>query len=189
MHMNQLSQAKQPPMATSDEAKQSQLQFARQQGEAFERTVKEMTQHEAHGAARQAGDYLIGYAVENAEGMYHMEGGQLVWHNPTDENAHVEIVVQDGADKRFIPGLTVYATLIDQSGQEIGTHQQPFLWHPWLYHYGRNWKLPGDGDYTLRVRVEPPDFMRHDKINGRRYAQPVEVEFRNVRIKTGQKCS
>jgi hypothetical protein len=66
---------------------------------------------------------------------------------------------------------------------------QPFLWHPWLYHHGLNWKLPGDGAYIIRVLVEPPDFMRHDKINGRRYAEPVEVEFRNVQIRTGQKCS
>lgn len=187
--MAQSSEAQKPPMKSSDEANQQQLQLARQQGDAFEQTVKEMTQQEAHGAAQTAGDFLIGYAVEDAEGMYHMQRGQLVWHNPTDENAHLEIVVQDAADKRFIPGLTVYVTLIDGSGKEVGTHVQPFLWHPWLFHYGRNWKVPGDGEYTLRVRVDAPDFMRHDKENGRRYQQSVQVEFRNVRIKTGQKIS
>jgi hypothetical protein len=186
--MFQSSEAHKPPMKSSDEANQKQLQLAREQGDAFEHTVKEMTQHEAHGAAQRAGDYLIGYAVENAEGMYSMEGGRLVWHNPTDENAHLEVVVQDAADKRFIPGLTVYVTLIDGSG-ELGTHLQPFLWHPWLFHYGLNWKLPADGEYTLRIRVDAPDFMRHDKENGRRYEQAVQVEFRNVRIKTGQKIS
>ncbi len=41
--------------------------------------------------------------------------------------------------------------------------------------------MPGDDAYTLRVRIEPPDFMRHDKINGKRFAAPVEVEFRQVR--------
>ena len=187
--MTQSSETHKPPMRSSDEANRKQLQLARAQGDAFEHTVKEMTQHEAHGAAQQAGDYLIGYAVEDAEGMYVMEGGALVWHNPTDENAHLEIVVQDAADKRFIPGLAVYATLVDRQGKEIGTHRQPFLWHPWLFHYGRNWALPGDGEYTLRVRVEAPDFMRHDKENGRRYEQSVQVEFRNVRIETGRKIS
>ncbi|MCL4302561.1 MAG: iron transporter [Anaerolineae bacterium] len=98
-------------------------------------------------------------------------------------------MVRDAADGRFIPGLTVYATLLDSAGREIGTHQQPFLWHPWLYHYGRNWHVPGDGQYTLRVRVEAPDFMRHDKINGQRFATPVTVEFDGVKIETGQKIS
>lgn len=187
--MNKMSGGQKPPMKPSDEANEKQLKLARDQGEAFERTVKEMTQEEAHGDQQTADDYIIGYAVEDAEGMYHPKDGNLVWHNPTDENAHLEIVVQDARDKRFIPGLEVQATLIDESGREIGTHRQPFLWHPWLYHYGRNWKLPGDGEYTLRVRVEAPDFMRHDKTNGKRYAKPVEVEFQGVRIKTGQKKS
>ena len=51
----------------------------------------------------------------------------------------LEVAVRDVADGRFIPGLTMYATLLDHNGVEIGTHQQPFLWHSWMYHYGRNW--------------------------------------------------
>jgi uncharacterized protein involved in high-affinity Fe2+ transport len=71
----------------------------------------------------------------------------------------------------------------------MGTHQVPFLWHPWLYHYGRNWQLPGDGEYTMRVRINAPTFMRHDPENGIRYAEPVEVEFDSVKIETGVKKS
>jgi uncharacterized protein involved in high-affinity Fe2+ transport len=111
------------------------------------------------------------------------------WEEPGDTNAHVEVAVCDAADGRFVPALTVYATLIDSSGKEIGTHQQPFLWRPTLYHYGRDWRLPGDGEYRLRIRIEPPIFPRHDKTNGKRYSQPVEVEFPNVQIKTGRKIS
>jgi uncharacterized protein involved in high-affinity Fe2+ transport len=62
----------------------------------------------------------------------------------------------------------------------------PFLWHPGLHHYGRNIKVPGDGRYTLRVRVAPPALMRHDEANGRRYAATVEVEVKDVAIKTGR---
>ncbi|MEZ4867815.1 MAG: iron transporter [Caldilineaceae bacterium] len=148
-----------------------------------------MTQDEAHGQTKQTGDYLVGVAVEEAEGLYHRQDGRLVWQEPQDENAHIEIVVADGSDQRFVPGLTVYATLIDTQGKEIGTHEQPFLWHPWLYHYGRNWQVPGDGEYTLRVQIDAPDFSRHDKINGQRYAEPVTVEFTGVKIKAGQKRS
>jgi hypothetical protein len=162
----------------SDEINDEQIALAKAQGTAFQRAVDNMTRKEAHGAEQRAGDYLVGYAVEHAEGMYHLRDGRLEWQEPADENAHVEVVVRDASDGRFIPGLTVYATLLDGAGHAIGTHQQPFLWHPWLYHYGRNWCVPGDGSYTLQVRIEPADFMRHDKINGKRFAEPVEVEFR-----------
>ena len=121
--------------------------------------------------------------------MYELRDGRLEWQDPQSENLHVEVAVRDRADGRFVPGLTVHATLIDAAGREVGTHRQPFLWHPWLYHYGRNWEVPGDGSYRLRVRIEPPEFARHDKINGRRYAEPVEVEFPNVRVETGRKLS
>ncbi len=176
-------------MEGSDEANAHQLDLARTQGDAFGRAVQEMTQKEAHGAAQRAGDYTVGYAVEHAEGMYALENGELVWHNPQDENAHIEVVVRDGADGRFVPGLEVTATLLDAQGREIGTHVQPFLWHPWLYHYGRNWRVPGDGEYTLRLHIAAPTFMRHDKKNGKRYAGAVDVEFTGVQIKTGQKKS
>ncbi len=118
-----------------------------------------------------------------------MRRGRLEWEEPQEENVHVEVAVRDVSDRRFIPALEVYATLIDEEGEEVGTHRQLYLWHPWLYHYGRNWRVPSDGEYTLRVRVEAPEFPRHDKRNGRRFAEPAEVEFEVVKIKTGQKES
>jgi len=54
-----------------------------------------------------------------------------------------------------------------------------------LYDYGRNWQVPSDGLYTLLVRVEPPRFMRHDEINGRRFLEPADVTFEDVKIETG----
>jgi hypothetical protein len=174
-------------MQPSDEATAEQLQLARAQGDALQRALDAMTRMDAHSAPKRAGDYEVICIAEDAEGMYIMRDGRLEWQEPQAENAHIEIGVRDGADGRFIPGLTVYVTLLDGNGKEIGTHQQPFLWHPWLYHYGRNWQAPGDGAYTVRVRIEAPDFPRHDKINGKRFAEPVEVEFAGVKIKTGQK--
>jgi hypothetical protein len=55
-----------------------------------------------------------------------------------------------------------------------------------MYHYARNWELPGDGTYDLAVEIEPPTFPRHDKTNGRRFAEPVSVRFEGVQVKTGQ---
>jgi hypothetical protein len=79
----------------------------------------------------------------------------------------------------------VLATLIEGSGAEVGTYEQPMLWHPMLYHYGRNWRIPADGTYTLRVHIDPAPFMRHDRVNGRRFTEPVDCQFTGVEISTG----
>lgn len=42
-----------------------------------------------------------------------------------------------------------------------------------------------DGTYRLRVHVDPAPFMRHDRVNGRRFAEPVDCEFTGVEISTG----
>lgn len=178
-----------PPQVPSDEAKAEQLRLAEEQGDAYGRALGLMTHKVAHGGQTRAGEYLVGWAVEEAEGMYVPQGGKLVWQEPQEENAHVEISVRDGADGRFLPGLTVHATLLDPDGNEVGTHLQPFLWHPWIFHYGRNWRVPCDGKYTLRVRIDMPNFPRHDKRNGCRYTEPVEVEFTGVQIQRGCKQS
>lgn len=179
-----------PPMRQSDEADEKQLGMARKQGDAFQAAAEHMMNKEAdNGGEQHVGDYFVGYAVESAEGLYQLEDGELKWQEPEAENVHMEIAVRDAADGRFIPALEVRLTVLDEQGKEVGSHPQPFLWHPWLYHYGRNWKVPGDGKYTLRVRIEAPTFHRHDKKNGLRYREPVEVEFKNVRVETGQKKS
>jgi hypothetical protein len=171
----------------SDEAKASHLPLAQEQGQALQRALDAMEKMDTHGKPQQAGDYLVNYAVEKAEGLYHLVNGQLEWQEPQENNAHLEVMVRDAGDGRFIPGLTVIATLYEADGKEIDNRQLPFLWHPWLYHYGQNFKVPGDGEYSLKVRIEVPDFPRHDKENGKRYLEPVEIEFKNVKIKTGQK--
>jgi hypothetical protein len=176
-----------PPMKQSDEANQKQLELAQEQGSAFKNAIKAMKREADTAMEKTASDYMVAIAIEKAEGMYHLENNQLVWQNPTDQNAHIEVVVCDGADGRFVPGLQVTVAVTDQNGKEIGRHEQPYLWHPWLYHYGRNWVLPGDGSYHITVHIEAPEFARHDKKNGLRYAKPVDVNFENVQVKTGQK--
>ncbi len=177
-----------PPMdPSSSEADERQLALAREQGAAYARALEHMTQRVAEdGGQHRVGPYVVGYAVEEAEGMYEWSRDELVWREPQDENLHVEVVVCDGADGRFVPGLEVTATLVGPDGAELGPHRQPLVWHPMLYHYGRNWKVPRDGDYSLRVRIEPPRFLRHDEVNGKRFTEPVETEFERVAVRTGR---
>lgn len=183
-----MARERRPPMdPNTSEATAEQLDYARAQGEAYGRALEYMTGTVANdGGEQRAGDYLVGYAVEAAEGMYEWVDGGLLWRDPGEENLHVEVAVRDAGDGRFVPGVRVVATLIDPDGDEVGTHEQPLLWHPMIYHYGRNWAVPSDGEYMLRVRVEPPTFMRHDEVNGRRFVEPVEVEFRNVKVERGR---
>jgi hypothetical protein len=176
-----------PPMEPdTSEASAPQLDLAREQGDAYGRALQHMIEDVAHdGGETEVGHYRIGYAVEEAEGMYEWTGGGLAWHEPDGENVHVEVAVRDAADGRFVPGVRVIATLVAPDGNEVGTHEQPLMWHPMIYHYGRNWTVPADGEYTLRVRVEPPAFMRHDEVNGKRFTEPVEVEFTGVKVERG----
>jgi Fe2+ transport protein len=116
-----------------------------------------------------------------------MSGATLAWRGePQEENLHLEITLRDAADGRFVPGVRVPATLIAPDGEEVGTYEQPMLWHPMLYHYGRNWVVPRDGEYVLRVRVEPPRFSRHDGVNGCRFLEPASVEFVGVKVERGR---
>ncbi|WP_298456803.1 iron transporter [uncultured Cellulomonas sp.] len=185
--MTRSSEPTSPPTdPSSSEATERQLELAVEQGRAYRAALDHMAEHVADaGGVQHAGEYLVGYAIEEAEGMYHLEGDELTWHNPGEANAHVEIAVCDAADGRFIPGLEVTATLVGADGDELGPFPQELVWHPMLYHYARNWTLPRDGQYTLRVHVSPPTFMRHDEINGRRFTSPVDVEFRGVSIARG----
>jgi hypothetical protein len=176
-----------PPAKPSDEADKKQIKMAKAEGEAYYRSLQYMARHVADsGGEQRAGDYIVAYAQERAEGMYMLSEGKPEWAEPTDENCHLEISVSDAGDGRFIPYLAIKASLIGQDGTEIGPFDVPFVWHPGLYHYGRNIKVSGDGRYTLRVLIAPPAFMRHNRITGRRYEDPVEVEFRDIPVKAGR---
>ena len=172
----------------SDEADKAQLKMALAEGEAYQKSLAYMVGEVADtGAKKQVGDYIVAIAQERAEGMYMPgDGGELVWKRPTDENCHLEVSVSDAADKRFIPALEIHATLIPETGEAVGPVKVPFLWHPGLYHYGLNLKVPGNGRYKVRIHIAAPTFGRHDAANGKRFEKDVDVEFEDVNVETGQ---
>jgi hypothetical protein len=96
--------------------------------------------------------------------------------------------VADAADGRFFPALDVHVD-VEQEGRRFVSTDLPFLWHPFLHHYGINARLPGEGPYDVTVRIAPPIYMRHDPINGKRYAEPVTARFKKVRFASGRKPS
>lgn len=177
-----------PPARPSDEADPTQLRLAQEEGKAYVKSLEHMVKEVAHtGRTKRCGDFVIGFAQEKAEGLYQLRDGSLEWTEPKEgENCHFEVSVVDATDHRFVPNLDVTLTVIDPEEGELDTRKMPFLWHPGLYHYGCNWSLPGDGRYSLQVHVAAPTFPRHDKKNGCRYAEPAEVSFDDVQVKTGR---
>lgn len=174
----------------SAEVDERHLELAREAGDAYQRAADHVIEEVAEtGAKTQTGDYLVGFAQEEAEGTYRMTDGALEWREPSEEeeNYHLEVLVASAADGRFLPGLTVRATVEDDGGEAAGPAEIPLVWHPGVYHYGRNLSLPGDGTYTVTVEVEPAALPRHDEQNGDRFADPVEVEFEDVSVTTGRK--
>ena len=172
----------------SDEVDDRHLDLARRAGELYQQAIDHMIEDVAStGDKTLTGEYVVGFAQEEAEGMYRMKGGRLEWMEPAeDENCHLEVVVADRADGRFLPGVEVHAGIENDEGEIVEPTQIPFVWHPGLYHYGKNLTLPGDGEYTITISVKPPTFPRHDRENGNRYAEPVEIQFEGVEIETGR---
>lgn len=174
----------------ADEALQLQMYHARSQGDAFGLAGEHMAAGIGHATQEQrAGEYWVAYYLAPGQGIY--EWGQpdlagaeaeLVWREPEEDAAHIAITVRDAGDGRFIPVSRVTVTLVAEDGAELGVHEHPLHWDPLLYHYGRNWNIPDEGPYSLRVRVDPPAFARHDQITGKRLREPVQVEFHNVKL-------
>jgi hypothetical protein len=171
----------------SDEVDENQIQQSRTEGQAYFTSATYMTSTVANdGGTTEAGDYVVGYAQEEAEPMYELAGeGEFELVEPDDENCHLEVIVADRGDRRFVPYCTVSATL-ERDGEEYGPFDLPFLWHPGVYHYGSNVEVPEGGTYDLHVTVEPPEFGRHDETNGDRYGETVEVTFEGMDVEAGQ---
>jgi len=56
---------------TSDEVDDRQLELARQAGDAYQEALEYMVEEVAQtGGTRDQGDFLVGFAQEEAEGLY-----------------------------------------------------------------------------------------------------------------------
>ena len=177
-----------PPRKVTDEASQQGLKLSREAGDAYHRMVEYFVENVAtSGKMQRAGDYLVGVATEEAEPLWHLLGGKLQLKEPAaDLNAHLEVVVMDAADHRFVPELTVDVT-VGRDGKEMGTFRLPFLWHPTMYHYGHSIHIDEAGEYDLTVCIAAPTFGRHDKTNGERYPEAISLTFEGIRLEPGRK--
>ncbi len=156
------------------------------------RAVRAMWQQATSGAEQLTGDYRIEEAVEFAEAYWFFERDRLVYKTEVEassaRNCHVEIAPRDAATGRFLPAIPMTVTVWTENGRELGTRTEPLMWHPWLYHYGANWRVPLSGrHYRVRATFAAPTWRRYGRASGNRFAQGADVEFREVKIKSGEK--
>lgn len=167
------------------EDNEKKIALAENQGKAFSEALDYMKNMDNH-AEKTVEDYIISLASEEAEGTYQLKNGKLEWQVPKEEfNTHLEIVVRDKKDKRFIPGLKIKARVFDENEKLVVEKECPFFWHPFLYHYGVMLEIPKEGKYTVEVSFPAPDFHRHDEIKGKRFEKGVQVKI-PIEMETGR---
>lgn len=182
--------ARQAPLS---DAAAAATELAQAQGDAYHETLAALYDDTNSGAARPVGDYLAGYALDYALAAWEFDKdkNKFIYEIDTEEsarfNAHVEATVQEARTGRFVPGLHLTASLADAQGHDLGTHELPFEWHPWVFHYGENWRVPRSGFYRLRLHADAPAFRRYGREVGRVFGHGFDVAFDSVRVVTGAK--
>jgi hypothetical protein len=175
-----------PDIDSPDEKQQEQLVL--KQGDAYRASYNMLMAEDPHTEAAVA-DYRVTASFEPAEGMYEPDvDGGLAWTTPKDgANQHLEVIVRDRRDGRFIPYLDVHLRLLDQEGTVVLDTAVPFIWHPFVLHYGVDGTIPGEGDYMPEVTIPAPRFPRHDEVRGKRYEQDVTIRLAPVHLEPGVK--
>ena len=159
--------------------------------QALEDTIKAMWAQATSGAEQQAGGMIVTYAIEYAESFWKFSPSGNFRYTIGNErsnakNAHLEIAPRDPRTGRFIPAAAVMTETIGPYG---GSPKQdtPMLWHSWLYHFGKNVRVPHSGMYTLNVTVTPTPLAHYGHATGDTWWAPVSVSFHDAKIATGTK--
>lgn len=173
------------------EKMEAQMELSKSTGNAYHNTLMEMFSQATDGKDTTMGDYFIAVADEYSEGHWYYKGSKFIYMEENEQsaknNAHVEVAVCDAKTGRFLHDLNVRVTLY-KGNEKVGAMNESFMWHPWLYHYGENWRVPVAGkDYRFQVHIDPPAYRRYGKNSGKQFTTAVDVIFENLIIKTGQK--
>lgn len=139
---------------------------------------------EEAGGEQEVGAYRVGYIVEPAEGWWDGDPTVLQWRGPSGaETNHIEILPFEAESGLLVPDMRIELTILDEAGEVV--ESKPLaLYRGEFYNYTNNFSLTSNGVYTLRAKLNPPDFRRHDagEAEGKVFTEPVTVEFENVQI-------
>jgi hypothetical protein len=161
------------------------LALSRKEGAAFASAIEAAIRRKGRsGYHQRAGDYDVALIVSPATGSWNMRDGKLVYLAPDSSAAihHIDVTIRDGATGRSVPGLNVRVTLLNSRKREAGTFVLPFMWHPWMNHYGANVAVPASGRYTIRVRADAPAYRRYGAGALKQFNRALDVDVRNVRL-------
>jgi hypothetical protein len=108
------------------------------------------------GGAVESGPWRIAYIQEPAEGWFRSENGRVVWREPAHgETAHLEIIPIERDSGRIVPYAGVTLEVLDSEGRRVEKRPLSFYYAE-FFHHADNFRIPRDGEYTLRATVEPP---------------------------------
>ncbi|HVX26366.1 MAG TPA: iron transporter [Parafilimonas sp.] len=160
-----------PVMAASNEATKDQLTFAGAEGDSVDKCTDWLLQQKGVVSGQtNAGEYKITYVFSRPEGWYELSNDVLTWREPSSNaDAHLWLFVQDAADHRIVPPLSIKYTLKNAQGNVSDENEIAYAWMPLVNGYGTNVKLSGNGNYTLRLDIAPMPYRRHDPYNGDRF--------------------
>lgn len=115
-----MSEEERRKLHVSDEASAEGPRLADEAGKACERKVRYFIDNIAHaGRTAECGDYRVGIAIEKAEPLWYPCGDELALREPPKgANRHLEVIVTDRADGRFLPGLDVNVELVAEDGDK-----------------------------------------------------------------------
>ncbi|WP_226479791.1 iron transporter [Natrinema amylolyticum] len=110
------------------------------------------------------------------------DGKQLV-EVDTDDSHHLMVTVWDRETHTVLPVDMRLEVLQDGSPVDAGVSSPwPMLSQRMGFHYGDNVRLPGEGEYTVRVRAGPVSLERTGAFEGRfESAGSLEIDFEYVR--------
>ena len=101
------------------------IELAENQGKALNAAADYMKGMDTY-VEKEVDDYIITVVSEEAEGTYQFKNGELQWHVPPENfNTHMEILVRDKHDKRFLPGLKITGKVLTK--KEILSRRRNFL--------------------------------------------------------------
>jgi hypothetical protein len=170
-------------MADKKSKAKKQEELARKQGDALIASMNLHLEELVH-TVKKIDDYIVTVAFEGADGMYGVdEKGELEWNKPGKFGAmHAQIIIQDRDDKRFVPNLEISVRIFDNEGTVITESDAPFMWHPYVFHYGLETVLPDEGEYIVEVKIQKPGFARHTKNHGKRYQSTVTARLDPIKV-------
>ncbi|OAQ54469.1 hypothetical protein HTG_02655 [Natrinema mahii] len=128
------------------------------------------------------GDYALGLSYTFPHRFWTVEatseGKQLV-EVDADDSLHLMLTVWDQETNTVLPVDPIVEVLQDGSPVDAGSSSPwPMISQRMGFHYGDNVRLPGEGEYTARVRSGPVSLERTGAFDGRlESAATLEVDF------------